>query len=716
MPRMINPSRLAQARSRSRTPAYEPAYRRLRVEVASFLASTPCLQPPDETAGFYHDYFCPDHAQQLRFDPGRPRQHHCPQDDRAFTGERYDAAWRWFVNNRLSMMAFHLALLWRLDADETCRARAHEILRGYARRYPHYEGSRPPIARTRAGRSVGGGKATFQSLDEAVWLIPLARAYDLLRRSLDAETCHLIEGHLLRPAAEHLLRERFLEVHNIECWHNAAIGAVGLCLDETAWQREALDGEFGFWRQLAAGVDDDGLWWEGSSSYHFYTAAALVTQALLWECADDSLRERDPSLERMFRVAVQLIQPDGRLPATNDCWFSSSLLGAVCHGVPTAAALYEIAHAWYGDALFAWVLQQNYAARHPRDSIEALLYGADLPVADTAPGLDSTRLPAAGLTLLRSRGPLITQTSVLLKHGPHGGGHGHPDKLAMSFYVGGHPASPDLGTPGYGIPLSDSWFRQTLSHNTVVVDGGSQPPAQGSLASGRGDGASSVAAVADASVRWHQKPYEGVAMRRTILLGAEEDYFVDLFTVECDRQRRLDWACRVDGDLIGTEGLIAADPCPLVGDGYEHVDAAAFFTPAFAAADGSAADTRLDWQLPQGRHLSLFLPFEAGTTLVRGRVPHNPTSRTSDIVLRRRAASVTTFVALFHSWRDERLITRVSPFEETRPDGALAFWVHLVGGARHLVALATRQPMDILPGAAGADRVFSYILDGEDES
>ena len=717
MPRMISSSRLERARSRSRTPAFEPAYRRLRSEAESFLTAAAPLQPPDATAGFYHDYFCPDHARQLGFDPGRPLVHVCPEDGREFTGEPYDAAWRWFVNNRLSTMAFRLALLWRLDGDEACRARAHEILSGYARRYPRYEGSQPPIPKTRAGRPVGGGRATFQSLDEAVWLIPLARAYDLLGESLDAGGRRQIESGLLRPAAEHLLRQRFLEIHNIECWHNAAIAAVSLCLDEPAWQRQTLDGEFGFWRQLADGVDDDGLWWEGSSSYHFYTVAALVTQALILESADASLAAPASRLETMFGAAIQLVQPDGRLPATNDCWFSSSLLGDVCHGVPPAAALYEIAHAWYGDPRFAWLLRQNYAAGRPRDSIEALLYGSELPAPRAAVSFGSGRLPDAGLTQLRSTDPLAAQTCVLLKHGPHGGSHGHPDKLAISFYSGGHPTSPDLGTPGYGIALNDSWFRQTLSHNTVVVDGHSQPPAQGAVAAGRGDSAPSAWAAADAHVRWEREPYAGVAMRRTILQCAAADYFVDVFTVACDRERTLDWVCRVDGDLLGTEGLAAGRPVPLSGDGYEHVDAAAFYAPARSATTaGATPDARLDWQLPEA-HLSVFLPAETGTTtLVHGRVPHNPTSRTSDILLRRRPASTTTFVTLFHSWRAARRVARVEPCELTVADGALALWVYLVDDGRHLVTLSTREHVASLPAPAPGDRVYRYILDGDDES
>ena len=699
MPRIIDPDRVDEARRRSRSSAYRAAYSRLQKESEAFMASPVQLVPPDQTAGFYHDYFCPDHAQQLCFNPSAPHQHRCPQDGREFSGEPYDSAWRWFVNNRLSTMAFRLALRWRLDDDEACRIRSHGILRGYAERYSQYGGSRPRIGRTRAGRAIGGGKATFQSLDEAVWLIPLVRAYDLLRNSLDADARQQVESGLLRPAADHLMSERFLEIHNIECWHNAAIAAVGLSLDEQAWQEEALEGDFGFWRQLRDGVDDDGLWWEGSSSYHFYALAALVALAQMWECADDSLPDAEPRMQRMFAVAVELMQPDGKLPATNDCWFSTSLLGEVCHGVPAAADLYEVAYAWFGDRRFAWILRQNYAApARRRDSIEALLYGVDLPATDPAPDLAACCLPAAGLTLLRSCAPPSDQTSLLLKYGPHGGGHGHPDKLSLFFYLNGHATSPDLGTPGYGIPLNDSWFRQTLSHNTVIVDGRSQPPAQGFPATGSGTMADS----ADAWVRWREEPYADISMRRTVLHCDAGGYFVDFFTVEAHRDHRLDWICRVNGKLVDDPGFTPTDPVVMDGDGFEHVDGASFL----AAESGAGSCPRLDWRLSQG-HMSLFLPFERDTTLVHGRVPDHPASESGDILLRRRMTRETTFVALFHGWHSERRVGRVSP---CAADGAVAFYVHMEDGERHLVALSTAERAN-LPDETDANLVLSYVRD-----
>ena len=681
----MSTERIEALRARGQSPEYEPCCARLRQEAREFLALR--LDPPDQQAGFYHDYFCPQHGVELLFDPAQPHSHRCPQGGEVFSGEPYDSAWRWSVNNQLSTMAFKLALLWQVDQDQICRARVEEILLGYARRYADYESGTDP-------RPVARGRVTFQSLDEAVWLIPLVRAYDLVRASFDVAAQKQVETKLLRPAARHIAEQKYRSIHNIECWHNAAIGAVGICLDEAALVRLAVEEEFGFRHQLAEGVRADGLWWEGSSSYHFYALTALLSHAQVAEVADPSLR-RAERLQQMFQTPVELAAPDLRLPATNDCWFFTSLVADVCHGVPQAADLYEVAYGWYGDLKFARVLECNYRQR-PRACVEALLYGRERPRETAEFGVGGgTNLEPSGLALLRA-GDLTMQNYLLLKYGPHGGGHGHPDKLGISFYANGYPLSPDLGTPGYGMDLHESWYRQTLSHNTVVVDGRSQPEAEGQLqAFERGE--NSDFAFADARVEWRESPYEGVSMRRLILWT--ETYFIDVFQVECECERQLDWACRFKADLQAQQGLSTGAAVRLEGDGYEHVS-----VPVAATAVGPV---RLQWGLPEG-HVDLFLPCEQDTRIIQGQVPFNPAAEQSALLIRRRRARSTTFVALVHPWTGEPVVEEVLAVEEL-PQGVWGLWVHTCAG-RHLWVLSQREHEGAFSVPEAADRVMRYVL------
>ena len=661
-PLLVDRTALERARRRIGTASFRPAWRRLRADTEAFLALD--LEPPDEPAGYYHDYFCPDHAAELCFDPCRPHTHRCPVDGRLQTGPRFDAAWRFGANLLLSRMAVLLALRWRLAGDRRCLQRAAAILNGYARRYRHY-----PVSACRTDRGDGRGKATWQSLDEANLVTRLARAYDLLAADLGAGSRRAVEHDLLAPAVGHLDGERFRRVHNVECWHVAALVAAATMTGNDAIRRDALHGEFGFHHQIEAGTHRDGLWWEGSSSYHYYTVAALLTTAAFLR-ARDARWQPPRRLAAMLSAPLTLVLPDGRLPATNDCWASSSLFGEVCHGVPPAAALYEMAAGWWPRPEYRDLLADIYR-RGPRDSEEALLYGPDSVPADrgSRSGPRSGLLPHSGFAVLRSDDPLERQSLALLKYGPHGGSHGHPDKLAVSIYARGVPAALDLGSQGYGIALHGQWYRQTVSHNTVLVSGQPQPPATGRLhrfvtpesgaprpaRSGHSHDATTAAGPAtlvDAAVSWSGASagvYDGVSMRRVVAWRAP--YFVDCFHVRCPTRRRIDWLLHVRGVLQEVRGAALSErhsrSLPRA-PGWRHVR-----QRRAARADGAVS---LRWALRRGA-LQVHLPDEQGTIITTGEAPSNPASERLRTLLRTRHAQVTTFAAVIHPCDDPGMLT-----------------------------------------------------------
>ena len=653
--RLIPEALLERAAARWRSGRFADARDGLRRRAGALLAVD--LEPPDEPAGLYHNYFCPDHAVELRFDPGEPHGHACPVDGRVWSGSPFDEAWRFGAGNLLAHGSLQAALLWRLDGDARAADRAAAVLCGYARRYPGY-----PLG-THTSRGGGRGRATFQSLDEANIVVPLARAYDLLRERLPQGDRELIEGDLLRPAADHIRRQRFGEVHNIECWHHAALAAVGMAVGDDALVDEAIDGAFGFRRLLRDGLVD-GLWWECSSSYHFYAAHALTTLAAVVASSRPACAQAE-ELRRMYAAPLAIQMPDGRLPATNDCWFFSSLRGDLCHGVPPARALYEVAAGWFGDPAFHRVLAENYRSA-PRDSMEALLYGpdevrdADAEGAAGGPrsvGPRSVSLPAIGLTVLRERhAPDSPEPSVaLLKHGPSGGGHGHPDKLALSLYAAGEPVSPDLGSPGYGVPLHRSWYRQSFSHNTVILDRRSQPPARAELVRfDRPPGGSNQVL---ARVRFGDEVdgdgdlYAGTAMCRAVASAGR--YVLDLFTVRSPAEHVVQWLFRVRGALAWLRGTagggLAVDlPHVVVREG--------------GAAPGTAAAL---WHTAAG-WVALHLPREAGGSVAVGDAPFNPASERTDLLVRTRRARDADFVTVIEVGRTGEEPSRV----ELEPDAA----------------------------------------------
>ena len=133
----------------------------------------------------------------------------------------------------------------------------------------------------------------------------------------------------------------------------------------------------------------------------------------------------------MFEAPLRIAFPDDHVPAINDCWYHSRVTDEVGHGIPNGPGFYEIAAGWYGAPEFEAVLARAYRTMS-RGNVESLLYGPDDVSDAAAPPLVETNEAASGFAVLRPELPEGFAGELLLKYGPHGGGHGHADKLALS--------------------------------------------------------------------------------------------------------------------------------------------------------------------------------------------------------------------------------------------------------------------------------------------
>lgn len=621
---ILSPAWLAALGTRASDPHFADARAALGEEVARYRQSLPAL--PERQAGYYHDFFCPQHAVQLQFDPQQPHRHVCPVDGAVFSGEPFDSAWRWSVNDMLSDAALKLALHAALTGDGAQRAadqaQAREILLGYAARYTTML---PPIV----VHPHHPGVVTWSGLDESVFVIRLTWASALLGEALSADDLHAFRAGLLQPAADHLRHWRIREIHNVTNWNNAALVNLALALGDETLLGEALNEPLGLAAQLARGVLDDGFWWEGSLSYHYYTLSALVWTARALRAGGRDFAG-DEVVQRMFRAPLGIAFPDLTLPAIHDCWYHIGLLGEVGHGIPNAAGFYEIACGWYDDPAFAWVLRQNMAQR-PRVSIEALFDGVAVVPDVPEPAFTNHHAVGSGLAVLRSDAPRDRQTYLLLKAGPDARDHGHPDQLSVQLFAHGARLTADLGTPGYGIGLNDTWYRQTASHSTVLLDGRSQPTASGRIT--RYETAGDFALV-EGVIAWEDGPYAGVQFRRTILW--RETYWIDLFQVTSPEPRQIDWVWQNFGELVEAPAATPVTAGLTGSGGYEH------FANVGQLRDTDAA--RLRWQ--HGRaNLDLFLPPADGEHFI-ATTPSNPASQTLSALVRRRTAATTVFLAV----------------------------------------------------------------------
>ncbi|MFA5651126.1 MAG: heparinase II/III family protein [Proteiniphilum sp.] len=459
------------------------------------------LRVPLLEGGHGHDYFCPIHNQVFRFDWDKPHAHYCSLCDKYWEdNNKFDWAWinHVHLHNRLYLTA--CMYLYIVTGEVQYAEYIRDMMLDYASKYLTY-------LNHDTARRTGpwGGKMFGQSLDEAVWASDACRAYRIAKPVMTEEEIRKIETGYLTPCADLLLGRR--GDANWQVWHNSGLIALGISLQNDSIIDIAVnDPECGYHVQMDRHVLDDGWWGEGSPVYHYYPLQAMLLSADAVRCRGINLY--DDKLYKMLAAPASAVYADLFFPSHNDGWYGESLVAQ--------AHLYEIAYTRYEDPFFLDVLSQCYRYTE-RNSVEALLNNSPIETAAALASWPSVHFKDAGFAVLRSG-----DRTAVLKYGPHGGGHGHPDKLSISFHDGEKEIISDMGTSAYGVPAFTGWYRKTLSHSTLTVDGKDQRETTGELVSFEvtRQGGEVKARVSDA--------YPGVEMERQLTL--QKDKLIDLFT------------------------------------------------------------------------------------------------------------------------------------------------------------------------------------------
>ena len=477
---------------------------------------------PRERGGWWHAYVCPAHGVELDhgdllggiFPEGGAR---CAYGCRVDT-EQVRGAWR-----VLSHQAWARRL--RVLAHRGERADAVRRLTEYALLYEELAGRADPHAPAWMLR----GRLFQQALTDSIWAVNIGHTVlTLAERSdgcppddLGAVLPLLDRLEQAAAAARAVLVERGDLASNYTAWHNAAgiaTGRAACAVRGLPWEgaKVWLDGDAGVYAQLRAAVAADGWEWEGSTYYHgFVLRAALL-----------ALRGTDPAalpadvvdlLVGMTRVLERISTDGGILPALHDGPYLRR---------PLAQEWLELV------ALarqFTACPRLDAVRRRAREELEGADDGLDLlltgwfdgpPLA--TPGHASAEGPVqvftdAGYAVVRAPG-----VQALLDFGPHGGSHGHRDKLALYLY-GAHTAwQPDPGQVPYQNREFRDLYASTAAHPAFRVDGVEQAECAGRLLAV--DAVSVTAEVTTA--------YRGVRAVRRVEAGS--CYLVDVLTVTVD--------------------------------------------------------------------------------------------------------------------------------------------------------------------------------------
>ncbi|MER5894523.1 heparinase II/III family protein [Streptomyces sp. NPDC001876] len=472
-----------------------------------------------ERGGWWHAYVCPAHGVELDHgdllggvfpEDGARCAHGCRVDTEAVRGA-------WLVLSHQAW-ARHLRVL----AHRGDRAGAVARLVEYADVYTGLATDRHGEAQTWMLR----GRLFHQALTDAIWAVNIGHAVntlavkdteglaavlplldDLEQAALDARDVLTGQGHL---------------ASNYTAWLNAA----GVATSRAAaavrgrdWDGAGqwLEGDHGLYAHLRVAVAEDGWEWEGSTYYHgFVLRAALL-----------ALRSTDPAaipsdvvgvLAGMTDVLAAIATDGGILPALHDGPYLRRPLAlewlelvALAQQLVPSAALEAVA-----------ACARAELGEHD-DELDRELGGwfAGPPLPRRAAPGAVTVFPSAGYGVVRAAG-----IHALLDFGPHGGSHGHRDKLSLYLYGDTTPWQPDPGQVPYAHAEFRDLYASTEAHPAFRVDGAEQAECTGALLAS--DTASVSAEVTTA--------YEGVRAVRRVAAG--DCYLVDLLTVTgCEAHR-----------------------------------------------------------------------------------------------------------------------------------------------------------------------------------
>lgn len=614
-----------------KTPEFE-TLRQQKAKEADALLARPVIVP-DQAGQWMFYYACPTHGTTLvAFKP--PEQHQCPACKKIYSDERTVGAYRGILHMAAERAAQTLGEAYAYTGDERYVAEVKRILLKYADNYHTYPGRRDRWGRPGWFAPLGGRRYD-QSLDEAVGAVRLAKAYDLTRNSpawSGKEQTH-VEQDFFRPTAETLLRFN-QDINNHQTWYNAGLLAIASVLGDAELVRKVLTMKGGFHDQLKRSVTSDGLWYEGTMAYHNYALQAMI------EIVDAGRRlglplHQEAAFRSMLEAPLKAAYPNGQFPAINDSDPSN---------IQSFAGMFLWAWQTYHDPLFA----QAYACGSPAKLRK--LTGADGPATPTLE-MRSVDLSGAGLAVLR-QGRGAEAASVFLDYGLHGEGHGHPDKLNITLYAMGREWLLDPGRIGYSHAEYKTWCRQTVAHNTVVLDGQSQTPTTGRLLWLRAeDDFAACAAESDGA-------YPGSVLRRHLFLS--KNMLVDVFEVESAQAHQIDWLAHAISDRLEPADERGAGEAAPAGDenGYQYLRD----SRCWKATGGS----KWDFKASDGKRLRLWLAAAVNETLFASvGVGYQPRQR-APCLLRRRKGNAARFVTAYDLTGTGDLIRSVQG-EENRP-------------------------------------------------
>ncbi|WP_236973366.1 alginate lyase family protein [Maribacter sp. 6B07] len=439
-------------------------------------------------------------------------------------------------------------------------------------------------------RSYARGKLFWQCLNDSNWLVYVSQAYDCIYDYLDKAERKKLEKNLFRPFADHISVDSpqfYQRVHNHSTWGNAAVGMIGLVMNDKELIDRALygikgvsldktakdddggflnkDGKAGFLANIEEPFSPDGYYNEGP----YYQRYAMYPFLIFAEGLHNVKPElkifeyKDGVLLKSIDALLNLSDADGDFFPLNDgqkgmSYYNNALVTAV-----------DISY-YFGNqdpGLLSIAAKQNKVLLDDTGLAVALgvKNGKAEPFEKKSINLsDGPEGKQGGVGILRSDG-----LELVFKYASQGSSHGHYDKLSYSYYENGDEVLQDYGLArfvnieqkggGNYLKENKTWAKQTVAHNTLVQN--EQSHYQGKYDIGSKyhpnlylfDSSQEDIQIVSAS---ETNAYPGTKMHRTMAIikqdGFEKPFMLDILKVTSDSTNQYDLPFYFMGQVVKT--------------------------------------------------------------------------------------------------------------------------------------------------------------------